>query len=128
MGGHPLPAPVMQMARTPTGNGYWLLTADGHLYPFGDAHSYGTATGQPIVGMAITPDGKGYWEAARNGAVYHYGNASNYGSLAGLGVNDVVGIAQTAPDLPPELLTLAHARVTAALGGRASALSVSGHG
>jgi hypothetical protein len=30
------------MARTPSGNGYWLVGADGSLYVFGDAHDHGS--------------------------------------------------------------------------------------
>ena len=37
LGDRTLPAPVVAMASTATGNGYWLLGRDGKLYPFGDA-------------------------------------------------------------------------------------------
>jgi hypothetical protein len=29
------------MESTPDGHGYWLIAADGSLFPFGDAPSYG---------------------------------------------------------------------------------------
>ena len=32
-----LPAPVVIIEPTPTGAGYWLIGANGTLYPFGDA-------------------------------------------------------------------------------------------
>ena len=40
-------------ASTTTGHGYALLAADGTVLPFGDAQSYGAATGVgPVVGFA----------------------------------------------------------------------------
>ena len=46
MGGHPLNQPVVGMAATPDGKGYWLVAADGGIFAFGDARFYGS-TGQP---------------------------------------------------------------------------------
>ncbi len=100
-GGMRLTAPVVQMTPTRSGHGYWLLTADGNLYPFGDARSFGTATGHTIVGMAPTPDGNGYWEVSRTGEIFAFGDARSFGDLRGRGIDDVVGIAATAPPLPP---------------------------
>jgi len=34
-------APIVGMAATPTGNGYWLVGADGGVYAFGDAKFLG---------------------------------------------------------------------------------------
>jgi beta-lactamase class A len=57
--------PIVGMAATPTGNGYWLVAADGGIFTFGDAHFHGSAgnlhLGEPVVGMAATPTGNGYW-------------------------------------------------------------------
>jgi beta-lactamase class A len=65
MGGTRLVAPVVGMAATPDGNGYWLVAADGGVFTFGDAHFHGSMGGTrlvaPVVGMAATPDGNGYW-------------------------------------------------------------------
>jgi len=116
---------VIQIAPTPSGRGYWILTGDGHLYPYGDARSYGTAVGQPTIGMAVTPDGRGYWEATRNGRVFNYGDATSYGDISNLGVDDVIGIAPTAPALPPELLPFA---ATAARLGSAVPFTRAVHG
>ncbi|HWS48402.1 MAG TPA: PQQ-dependent sugar dehydrogenase [Acidimicrobiia bacterium] len=96
-----LMSPVVQITDTPSGNGYWLLAANGQLLAFGDAHSYGSAAGQHLVGMASTPDGHGYWETTTGGRIFAFGNAVSYGDLANLGVNDVVGVAGTAPMLDP---------------------------
>jgi hypothetical protein len=97
----PLAAPIVAMAATPNGGGYWLVGANGAVYAFGDATNYGglstTALAAPIVAMAATPNGGGYWLVGANGAVYAFGDATNYGSPAtGGGVPDpVVGFAST---------------------------------
>ena len=55
--------PIVGMAATPDGKGYWLVAADGGIFTFGDAGFYGSTgairLNQPIVGMAATPDGHG---------------------------------------------------------------------
>lgn len=37
MADHPLRAPIVSVAGTPTGDGYWLFAADGGVFAFGDA-------------------------------------------------------------------------------------------
>src|ERR1035441_6593061 len=63
-----LSQPVVGMAASPTGKGYWLVAADGGVFSFGDAGFYGSLGGtrlrQPVVGMAASPTGKGYWLVA----------------------------------------------------------------
>ena len=54
----------MGISATPSGNGYWLVAADGTIYGFGDAVVVGSTWGiarHPIVGMAPTVTGIGYW-------------------------------------------------------------------
>jgi len=64
-GNRRLNQPVVGMAATRTGNGYWLVAADGGVFTFGDAHFSGSAgnlhLSQPVVGTAATPDSHGYW-------------------------------------------------------------------
>jgi hypothetical protein len=97
-----LSSPVVAMAGTPDGMGYWLVTADGHVLAYGDA-KYSGSVGlprlrAPVVAMAATPDGLGYWLVGADGSVFAFGDAVYYGSRAGLGVPDpVVGFAST-PD------------------------------
>jgi hypothetical protein len=73
---------------TPDGHGYWLVTSDGGVFPFGDAAGYGSTGGirlsNPIAGMEGTPDGRGYWLFAADGGVYPFGDAPGYGSLGGV--------------------------------------------
>ena len=82
-----------------SGNGYWLVTAAGAVYPFGDAANYGQpgVSGSPVVSAVRTPDGKGYWILFANGAVGHFGDASDLGQAAGAvgGLNPAVAIAAT---------------------------------
>ena len=60
--------PIVRMASTPGGGGYWLAASDGGVFAFGDAAFFGSSgaqpLNQPIVGMASTPDGGGYWLVA----------------------------------------------------------------
>ncbi len=63
LGGIRLNQPVVGMAATPSGRGYWLVASDGGIFSFGDATFYGSIGGlrlnQPVVGMAATPSGPG---------------------------------------------------------------------
>ncbi len=96
-GNHPLGSPVVGIAPTPDGKGYWLVTKAGHVYGFGDASFHGDAysdglTGlagshplnAPIVGIQSTPDGKGYWLVAADGGVFNFGSAPYEGSDASI--------------------------------------------
>ncbi len=51
--------PVVGMAATPDGQGYWLVASDGGIFTFGDARFYGSTgamtLNKPIVGMAPPP-------------------------------------------------------------------------
>jgi N-acetylmuramoyl-L-alanine amidase len=85
--GTPLNAPIVGMAATPDGGGYWLVASDGGIFSFGNAAFHGstgsTPLNAPIVGMAATPDGGGYWLVASDGGVFSFGNAAFEGSAAG---------------------------------------------
>jgi hypothetical protein len=56
MGGTRLNAPVVGIAATPDGTGYWLAAADGGVFSFGSAQfegsTGGTSINAPIVGIA----------------------------------------------------------------------------
>jgi len=71
MGNKTLNKPIVGMAATPDGKGYWLVASDGGIFSFGDATFYGSmgnkTLNKPIVGMAAVPGGGGYWEVASDG-------------------------------------------------------------
>ena len=79
-----LNAPIVGMAPTPDGGGYWMVGSDGGVFASGDAQFYGSTgnlhLNKPVVGMAATPDGKGYWFVASDGGIFAYGDAQFYGS------------------------------------------------
>jgi hypothetical protein len=82
LGATPLNRPIVGMASTPSGDGYWLVASDGGVFTFGDADFFGSAgsTGVfDVVGMARTPSGAGYWIATRTGRVFAYGEAPHHG-------------------------------------------------
>ena len=100
MGGQPLQKPVVGMAATPSGLGYWLVAADGGVFAFGDAQFYGSMGGQPLqqpmVGMAPTKSGHGYWTVAADGGIFVFGDAQFYGSTGGQNLpRPIVGMAAT---------------------------------
>jgi large repetitive protein len=96
-----MPLPVVDIAPTPDGKGYWLVNGAGDISPHGSAQNYGSlagmALGAPIVAMAPTPSGKGYWLVASDGGVFSFGDAAFYGSMGGQHLNaPIVGVAATA--------------------------------
>ena len=93
--------PVVGMAATASGNGYWLAASDGGIFAFGDARFFGSTGGltlnRPIVGMAVSPTGNGYWLVASDGGLFAFGDAAFYGSTGALRLNrPIVGMAATA--------------------------------
>jgi hypothetical protein len=95
-----LAQPIVGMAATIDGNGYWLVASDGGIFSYGDATFYGSTgaihLNKPIVGMAATNDGKGYWLVASDGGIFSYGDATFYGSTGSIVLNKpVVGMAAT---------------------------------
>ena len=77
-------APIVAMASDPgTSQGYWLVDANGSVYPFGGAPALGglpSGAHAPVRGIASTPDGTGYWLVDANGTVYPFGGAPAGGS------------------------------------------------
>ncbi len=98
---HPA-SPVVGVASTPDGRGYWLALRNGGVLRAGDARSYGSIgqkhLNSPIAGVAATPDGRGYWLVAADGGIFAFGDARYHGSLGTRPLNQpIVGIAST-PD------------------------------
>ena len=97
-----LNAPIVGMASTSDGHGYWTVGSDGGVFSFGDAKFAGSMGGRhldaPIVGMAQGPSSGGYWLVASDGGVFSFGNTRFWGSMGGKHLNaPIVGIAST-PD------------------------------
>jgi hypothetical protein len=82
--GRSLVRPVVAMATTASGGGYWLVAEDGAVFAF-NAHNYGGIVGwplpQPVVGITATSGGGGYWIVTADGAVFPMGNAHSYGDM-----------------------------------------------
>ena len=88
------------LASSPSSSGYWLVSSDGGIFAFGDAHFHGSTAGvtlsHPMVGIAATPDGKGYWLASSDGGIFAFGDAHFDGSTGGVTLSHpIVGIAAT---------------------------------
>jgi cell wall-associated NlpC family hydrolase len=98
-----LAAPIVAMAATGDGEGYWLAGADGGVLAYGDARYFG-GTGAlkldaPIVDVGATTDGGGYWLVTQNGAVYAFGDARYFGSTGDMHLPvPIVGFASTPDD------------------------------
>jgi hypothetical protein len=77
-------APVVGMASTPDGAGYWLVGSDGGVFSYGDAGFYGSANRSalptPAIGIAATSGGTGYWLLTANGGIATYGDALFFGA------------------------------------------------
>lgn len=100
----PLTGPIVSMAATRFGDGYYLLGSDGGVFSFG-APFYGSTgniqLAKPVVAMATNPAGDGYWFVATDGGIFTYGpDTVFHGSvpqvLAGQPLNQpIVGMAPT---------------------------------
>ena len=93
-------APIVAVAATPTGGGYWQVAANGGIFAFGDARFHGSTGGlrlnRPVVDAAPTPAGDGYWLVASDGGIFAFGDARFHGSTGGLRLNrPIVGMAPT---------------------------------
>jgi len=52
MGGKPLNAPIVSMAPTSDGAGYWEVASDGGIFNFGDATFHGSMGGRRSTGRS----------------------------------------------------------------------------
>ena len=73
-----LARPIVAMATTANGTGYWVVAADGGVFSF-NAPFYGALAGwplaQPVIGMTATPSGTGYWIVDRRRLGVPFGDA-----------------------------------------------------
>ncbi len=97
-----LAQPIVGMASTSSGDGYWLADAYGGVAAEGGATSYGSMAGHPlnspIVHIVGTSDGKGYWLVAADGGTFAFGDAAFYGSMGGVRLNAPVVDLAPSPD------------------------------
>jgi hypothetical protein len=96
-----LAGPVVSMASTADGSGYWLASADGAVSPHGSATDLGSPTAlalvAPVQRIVGDPTGDGYWEVAADGGVFAYGAAPFEGAASGLPLNSpIVDLVPTA--------------------------------
>ena len=95
--------PTADVAATPSGQGYWVLSSSGGVYAFGSAKHYGSLSrsgvGSAGVKIRSTPSGKGYWILAANGRIYPFGDAAKLSAptvrLGGRLLADALGRAAT---------------------------------
>jgi hypothetical protein len=95
-----LPGPVVGMASTPSGQGYWIADAAGGVATYGDAGFFGSMAGHPLDSpinhIVASPDGRGYWLVAADGGTFAFGDAQFRGSMGGRLLNaPVVDLAPT---------------------------------
>jgi hypothetical protein len=85
-GGIVLSRPVVGMATTSDGGGYWLVAAGGGAFAYGDARFSGSAggevTGEAIVGTVASSDAGGYWLPTADGRVFTFGDARFFGAIS----------------------------------------------
>jgi len=99
-----LVGPVISMASTADGTGYWLATGRGAVSAHGSATLLGDTTSVdlavPIVKIVADPKGLGYWEVAADGGIFAYGSAHFEGTAANLDLNSpIVDMVPTADGL-----------------------------
>jgi hypothetical protein len=85
-----LNAPIVDSIATPSGNGYYMVAADGGVFAFGDARFYGSMGGTrlnaPVMSLVPDPDGVGYWLVAFDGGVFAF-QAPFMGSMGSTRLN-----------------------------------------
>jgi hypothetical protein len=91
---------VVGIAAGPAGHGYWVATAGGAVYRFGDSRAFSSASAPPshVVAIVSTGDAGGYWLACATGQVVSYGDASPEGSAAGLALSSPIVAMAATPD------------------------------
>ena len=77
-------------------NGYWMLGANGRVYPFGSATA-GTDTVPFATGFAPRKDGTGYWRTDWVGHVFAHGRARYRGGTPALNPGEVITTMAATP-------------------------------
>jgi hypothetical protein len=106
-GGGPVP-PIVAIAPSRDGQGYWLVSAAGGVHGFGEATFAGSLPTRHIhagvVGAVAGGSGEGYYLLASSGVIFGFGLGpspsgglgtltGSLGSLGGLGASRPVAVA-----------------------------------
>ncbi len=90
------------LAYTPTGQGGWVFTSFGRVFPFGGAPFLGdmsaVALNGPVLDAVATPSGLGYYMVAADGGVFAFGDATFRGSMGSQRLNQPVESLVADPD------------------------------
>ena len=87
---NPNPGPTIPPVQPSGRSGYWMLGADGKVFPFGQAVGLGDAvaplaasgpTRADAADVEPTPSGNGYWVVDARGTVYPFGDAKQFGGV-----------------------------------------------
>lgn len=108
--------PVTAHTAQPDGDGYWLVTGEGRVLPFGNAEAQAEHDfDEPVIDLAATPSGNGYWAVAETGRVEPVGDAFDLSGDRALpeSFGAVAAIVTTPSGLGYWLLTAAGDVVTA---------------
>jgi len=88
-------SPVVGIAPTPTGSGYWLVASDGGVFAFGAPFrgSMGAIRlNRPVNGMVAFGDG--YLMVASDGGIFSFSDTPFFGSLGdNPPVEPIIGVA-----------------------------------
>ena len=134
----PRSGPVVGVASTTGGEGYWLAHADGVVEAFGEARFHGDlrsrALVKPIVGIAATATGDGYWLVSLDGGIFAFGDAPFHGSMGGRPLNRPVVSMSPTPSgrgywlvaTDGGIFSFGDARFYGSMGGRPLARPVNG--
>ncbi len=90
---------VIGIAASPDGRGYWLATANGAVFRYGDAKAY-VSHELPkghIVAIVASRAG-GYWLASGTGQVFPFGDAPSYASTRSVELSTPIVAMAATPD------------------------------
>jgi hypothetical protein len=71
-------------------HGYWMLAADGTVYPFGDARALGSPRDLTVAHLTPTTTSHGYWIVNHAGHVFAFGDARSHGDAGSLAPGEQV--------------------------------------
>ena len=91
---NPFPRSVVGGFASKSGNGFWLVYANGAVDHFGDGAFFGDAQSLslkgPLQGGARVASGAGYWLVSSDGGIFSYGSAHFFGSMGAVPLSQPV--------------------------------------